>query len=99
MRRRVAGDIDVVDRGPVPRGQACAVAPMIFLTHGCKNRAMRSHSVLTDPTAIMPSSSLLRQNLAAGLGRERDDQQADRECDCGEGDWRAESSHGSHGTG
>ena len=43
-------------------------------------------------------SGLLGQDLAASLGRERDDQQADGECDRGEGDWRAESAHGSHGS-
>jgi hypothetical protein len=30
MRPGVAGDIDVVDRGPINRGQACAAPLMIF---------------------------------------------------------------------
>ena len=41
-----------------------------------------------------PGFGSFGQGFAAGLSRERDDQQADGECDRCEGDWRAERAHG-----
>jgi hypothetical protein len=72
--------------------------PVEYRTWWIANRAT-SRYIVKGSTAVMRGSGLLGQDLAAGLGRERDDQQADGECDRGEGDWRAESAHGSHGPG